>query len=80
MQREAINLAPKELLKQKLKISMEETLQNEDIFEQEDRFDDARRSLPPSPRSASSIRSLVQSLVSYRVGRTPSAGWENLQV
>lgn len=53
-------------------MTMEETLQNEDI-EQD------RRSLPPSPRSASSIRSLVRSIVSHRVGRSPSAGWENLQ-
>jgi len=79
MQREAINLAPKELLRQKLKMSMEETLQDEDI-EQQHHLDDARQSLPQSPRSASSIRSLVRSMVSHRVGRIPSSAWQNLQV
>lgn len=79
IQREAISLAPKELMRQELKMSMEETLKDEDA-EQQDPPDVARRrSLPPSPRSASSIRSFVRSIVSPRLGRTPSSGWENLQ-
>jgi len=80
IQREAISLAPEELVRQKLKMSMEETLKDEDAEQQDPPDNTRRRSLPPSPRPASSIRSFVRSMITLRLGRTPESGWENLQV
>ncbi|KAF8974228.1 hypothetical protein BDZ97DRAFT_1647347 [Flammula alnicola] len=78
LEREAENLAPKELVKQKLKASMEEDIETESVVESTESQHIRSQSASP-PRSASSIKSFMKSIVSPRVGRTPSSGWSNIQ-
>ncbi|KAF4619940.1 hypothetical protein D9613_005183 [Agrocybe pediades] len=78
IRREAEDLAPKELVKQMLTISMQEEMVKEVVESQEE------REAPQSPsssmsRRSSSIRSFVKSMVSPRLGRAPVSGWANLQ-
>ncbi|KAF8913821.1 hypothetical protein CPB84DRAFT_1832685 [Gymnopilus junonius] len=78
IQREAESLAPKELVRQMVKDSMEEEVERDGIIEQQE-VEHTRTRTSSSSRSASSIRSFVKSMVSPRIGRTPSAGWANVQ-
>ena len=78
IQREAETLAPKELMRQMLKCTMEEEVNKDGMTESG--VVDVRPRTSSSPRSPSSIRSFVKSMVSPRLGRTPSAGWSNVQV
>ncbi|KDR83835.1 hypothetical protein GALMADRAFT_262202 [Galerina marginata CBS 339.88] len=79
IQREAETLAPKELVRQMLKSSMEENVEIDGAAEPEEVIGHRRARSSSSARSASSIRSFVQTMVSPRLGRTPSGGWTNLQ-
>ncbi|KAF5321593.1 hypothetical protein D9619_000465 [Psilocybe cf. subviscida] len=85
MEREAQTLAPQEFLKQQLQHSIEDALDTEFIVEPEliertssDDQRSRRSSAPESPKTASSIRSFMQTLVKPRT-RTTSANWSNIQ-
>lgn len=77
MQREAARFAPREFTKQLLKVTMEETLDTESTANPGVR--DSRPDVEPV-RSPSYIYSFVKSMVGPRAGRTPAAGWSNVQV
>lgn len=87
MEREAQTLAPQEFLKQQLQHSMEDALDTESVVEPElllERVSSEDRhsrssSVAESPKTASSIRSFMQTLVKPRT-RTTSANWSNIQV
>ncbi|KAJ3502177.1 hypothetical protein NLJ89_g9007 [Agrocybe chaxingu] len=78
MEREAEYLAPQELVKQQLKASLEETVVDVPPADSPTSGELRRRS-DSTPRSAASIRSFVQSMVSPKSGRVPSSGWAHLQ-
>jgi hypothetical protein len=77
--REAESLAPKELTRQLLKKSIEEDLVVKAIADDEYQHR-TRKESESSPRSPSSVRSLVQSIISPRIGQTSSPDWANIQV
>jgi len=77
IQREAESLAPKELTRQLLKQSIEDDLIVEAIADHEyQQLERTRKE--SSPRSPSSVRSFVQSIISPRIGQT-SQDWANIQ-
>jgi len=74
--REAESLAPKELTRQLLKQSIEDDLVDKAIADNEYQHRTRKES---SPRSSSSVKSFVQSIISPRIGQTSSSDWANLQ-
>ncbi len=76
MQREAERLAPRELTKQLLQATMEETVDTDSVSNPGVR--NVRPDVEPI-RSPSYIHSFVMSMVGFRPGRT-LAGWSNVQV
>ena len=75
--REAESLAPKELTRQQLKQSIEDDLIDKAIADNEYQHRTRKES---SSRSPSSVKSFVQSIISPRIGNTPSSDWANIQV
>ncbi|KJA29974.1 hypothetical protein HYPSUDRAFT_32019 [Hypholoma sublateritium FD-334 SS-4] len=78
IKREAESLAPKELVKQQLQASIEESIDTESIAESTESHH-VRRPSGSSSRSSSSIKTFMKSIVSPRIARSPSAGWSNVQ-
>ena len=65
------------MTRQLLKQSIEDDLIAEAIADDEHQ---QRTRNESSPRSSSSVRSFVQSIISPRIGQTSSSDWANIQV
>ncbi|KAF9482481.1 hypothetical protein BDN70DRAFT_875042 [Pholiota conissans] len=79
IEREAQSLVPKEFVKQQLKSTMEDALEIDSISESPQEPLHVRSPSGSSLRSSSSVKTFVKSLVSPKIGRTPSTGWSNVQ-
>lgn len=67
-------------MRQMLKRSMEDEVDTESMVTTAEDTEFARPRSSSTPRSPSSFRSFVQSMVGPRTNRIPSSGWGNVQV